>query len=48
MDSIDAPYYHRGNKILVSICALALVTFAITRWYFGYLVSLDDRDRLPE
>ncbi|KAG7529300.1 hypothetical protein FFLO_05728 [Filobasidium floriforme] len=33
----DAPYYHRGNKILVSICGLALITFALTRWYFGYL-----------
>lgn len=27
----DAPYYHKGNKILISICALSLVTFVVQR-----------------
>lgn len=27
----DAPYYFRGNKVLISICALSLVTFIVQR-----------------
>jgi len=38
--SYDAPYYKQGNKVLISICALSLVTFVVQRWY---LVSLNKR-----
>ncbi|KAJ8059459.1 hypothetical protein OCU04_011121 [Sclerotinia nivalis] len=31
--SYDAPYYKQGNKVLVSICALSLVTFVAQRQY---------------
>lgn len=33
----DSPYYYRGNKVLVSICALALITFIAQREYLRYL-----------
>lgn len=33
----DAPYYKTGNKVLVSICALSLVTFAVQRQWLVYL-----------
>ncbi|TKA70873.1 hypothetical protein B0A49_05634 [Cryomyces minteri] len=33
----DSPYYYRGNKGLISICALALVTFVAQREYLRYL-----------
>ena len=33
----DQPYYHRGNKILISICALSLVTFLSQREYLRWL-----------
>lgn len=33
----DAPYYYRGNKVLISICALALVTFLMQRWWLIHL-----------
>lgn len=36
--SWDGPYYKTGNKVLVSICALALLTFIAQRFY---LVSLN-------
>ncbi|KAI9643871.1 hypothetical protein NHQ30_007222 [Ciborinia camelliae] len=36
----DAPYYKQGNKVLVSICALALVTFVVQR---QYLILLNKR-----
>lgn len=35
----DAPWYFRGYKILISICVLALIIFAINWWYLGKLVS---------
>lgn len=35
--SYDSPYYHQGNKVLISICALALVTFLVQRAYLGIL-----------
>jgi len=28
----DGPYYKQGNTVLVSICALSLITFAMQRW----------------
>lgn len=31
------PYYHRGNKILISICALSLVVFVAQREYLRWL-----------
>lgn len=33
----DSPYYYRGNKVLISICALTLVTFMVQREYLRYL-----------
>lgn len=33
----DSPYYHNGNKVLVSICALTLVTFVCQRVYLTIL-----------
>ena len=33
----DVPYYHRGNKILISICALSLVVFVSQREYLRWL-----------
>lgn len=33
----DSPYYYRGNKVLVAICALSLVTFVVQREYLRYL-----------
>lgn len=36
----DAPYYKQGNKVLISICALSLVTFAVQR---QYLIVLNKR-----
>ncbi|CAD6441390.1 0507edf3-df38-4c38-8c09-2cc7e636c6ff [Sclerotinia trifoliorum] len=38
--SYDAPYYKQGNKVLISICALALVTFVTQR---QYLIVLNKR-----
>lgn len=36
----DAPYYKTGNKVLISICALSLVTFVVQR---QYLIILNKR-----
>lgn len=33
----DKPYYHRGNKILIAICALSLTTFLAQREYLRWL-----------
>lgn len=33
----DVPYYPRGNKILISICALSLVVFISQREYLRWL-----------
>lgn len=33
----DSPYYHTGNKILISLCALSLVIFIIQREFLRYL-----------
>lgn len=33
----DAPYYKTGNKVLVSILALAIVTFIVQRQWLIYL-----------
>lgn len=33
----DQPYYYRGNKILISICALSLATFVAQREYLRWL-----------
>lgn len=30
----DAPYYHKGNKVLLGICAGNLVLFALTKVYY--------------
>jgi hypothetical protein len=30
----DAPYYRRGNKILIGIIALNLVLYAVAKWYY--------------
>lgn len=33
----DSPYYYRGNKVLISICAFTLATFIVQREYLRYL-----------
>jgi hypothetical protein len=33
----DAPYYKQGNKVLISICALSLLTFVGQRLWLGHL-----------
>lgn len=33
----DGPYYKQGNTVLVSICALALVTFVVQRFWLIHL-----------
>jgi len=33
----DAPYYHRGNSVLIAICALSIVTFVVQRQYLIFL-----------
>ena len=35
--SYDSPYYHRGNKVLIAICALSLATFLVQRAYLAIL-----------
>lgn len=35
--SYDSPYCHQGNKVLISICALSLVTFLAQRAYLSIL-----------
>lgn len=33
----DSPYYKQGNKVLISICALSLLTFVAQRLYLQTL-----------
>jgi hypothetical protein len=40
----DAPYYYRANKVLVSICALSLITFVAQREYLRYLNRRKERE----
>ncbi|THX58734.1 putative MFS transporter [Aureobasidium pullulans] len=40
----DAPYYYRGNKVLVAICALSLVTFIAQREYLRFLNRRKERE----
>ncbi len=35
----DAPYYHRGNVVLIAICVLASLAMLFTWAYIGYEVS---------
>lgn len=39
----DAPYYYRGNKVLVSICALTLVTLLVQRFWLQLLNKRKER-----
>lgn len=49
----DAPYYYRGNKVLISICVLALIVMLAQRWWLMLLnrrkerfwETMDDRER---
>jgi hypothetical protein len=41
--SYDAPYYKRGNTVLIAICALSLVTFVIQREYLRFLNRRKER-----
>jgi hypothetical protein len=36
----DSPYYYRGNKVCISICALTIVVFILQR---QYLILLNKR-----
>ena len=39
----DAPYYHQRNKVLISICALTLVTFVVQSLYLRVLNKRKER-----
>ena len=39
----DAPYYYRGNKVLISICVLSLITFVAQREYLRLLNRRKER-----
>lgn len=39
----DSPYYYQGNKVLISICALALVTFVVQREWLRLLNRRKER-----
>ncbi|KAJ5209334.1 hypothetical protein N7449_003713 [Penicillium cf. viridicatum] len=41
--SSDSPYYHTGNKVLIAICALALVVFILQRELLRYLNRQKDK-----
>lgn len=38
----DSPYYKQGNTVLISICALSLVTFVVQRLWLGILNKRKD------
>lgn len=40
----DSPYYYRGNKVLISIAGLTLLTFICQRQYLIYLNKRKERD----
>lgn len=40
----DSPYYYRGNKVLVSICALSLTSFVAQHEYLRYLNRRKERE----
>lgn len=39
----DSPYYYRGNKVLISICAFALVNMLVQRFWLKTLNSRKER-----
>lgn len=39
----DAPYYHTGNKILISLCVLALIVVVLQREFLRYLNRQKER-----
>ncbi|KAL4891568.1 MFS transporter [Aspergillus ambiguus] len=39
----DSPYYYTGNKVLVAICALSLVTFVVQRESLRYMNRQKDK-----
>ncbi|KAJ0413757.1 major facilitator superfamily domain-containing protein [Aspergillus carlsbadensis] len=41
--SYDSPYYYQGNKVLISICALALVVFVVQREWLRHLNRQKER-----
>ncbi|KAL5050908.1 hypothetical protein BDW71DRAFT_194036 [Aspergillus fruticulosus] len=41
--SYDSPYYYQGNKVLISICSLALVVFVVQREYLRHLNRQKER-----
>jgi hypothetical protein len=40
----DAPYYYRGNKILIGLAAGNLLLYALTKWY--YVWKNERRERI--
>jgi len=30
----DAPYYRRGNKVLLGVTAMNIVLYALAKWYY--------------
>ncbi|KAL2801798.1 major facilitator superfamily domain-containing protein [Aspergillus granulosus] len=41
--SYDSPYYYQGNKVLISICSLALVAFVVQREWLRHLNRQKER-----
>ncbi|KAL3467002.1 major facilitator superfamily domain-containing protein [Aspergillus heterothallicus] len=41
--SYDSPYYYQGNKVLISICSLALVVFVLQREWLRHLNRQKER-----
>ena len=39
----DAPYYHRGNKILISICVLAIASMLAQKYWLKFLNSKKEK-----
>jgi hypothetical protein len=39
----DSPYYKQGNKVLISICALSIVTFIVQRQLLVWLNNKKER-----
>jgi len=41
--SYDGPYYKQGNTVLISCCALSLVTFLAQAWWLRLLNSRKEK-----
>jgi hypothetical protein len=39
----DAPYYYRGNKVLIGICCMNLVLYALAKVYYVWKNASRDK-----